>query len=223
MAYPADGWNLQERCTVSLVSFDLFVPARQRERRRITPRVIVQGEEISSDSIWSTVKVCQLLIDVLRDICSGVSNWDISVLSCRNVCLHVSLQSLDVWRCNRVVALIDDLVSVDDEEQVGVLGEGVDGCEDTLQVLLIVGQEKRLVVGTVEREVGSVGIEGKVDACVCKKLHACIVVDGVVDCVDSDGVDAEFLEIGDVACEVGNVDQWICCICCSTGPENISL
>jgi hypothetical protein len=46
---------------------------------------------------------------------------------------------------------------------------------------------------------GSVDIEDKVDARVLEFLHARIVVGSVVDGVDTDRVDAQLLEFGDIS------------------------
>jgi hypothetical protein len=55
-----------------------------------------------------------------------------------------------------------------------------------------------LRVITVQRVFWRVGIQDEVDASICEGIHAGIMVQRIVDRVDSDGVDAEFLEVGDI-------------------------
>lgn len=52
---------------------------------------------------------------------------------------------------------------------------------------------------TVERVLGSVDIKDEIDSSVSESVHALVVVDRVVDTVDTDGVDAQLLELLDVA------------------------
>jgi hypothetical protein len=45
----------------------------------------------------------------------------------------------------------------------------------------------------------SIHVENEIDACIGQHLHALIVVLGVIDGVDTDGIEAEFLEKRDIA------------------------
>lgn len=78
---------------------------------------------------------------------------------------------------------------------VVIFGKCVDGSKDVLEVNLVVG---RMRILAVEGVLGSVDIKDEIDASVGKSLHALIVLDGVVDTVDTDGVDAQLLELLDV-------------------------
>ena len=72
---------------------------------------------------------------------------------------------------------------------------------------MVVDERRRpvgLVVGdlgrsTVDRVLGSVDVESEVDTSVGEGIHAGVVLGSVVDSVDTDSVDAELLELGDVA------------------------
>jgi hypothetical protein len=69
-----------------------------------------------------------------------------------------------------------------------------------------------VLVLTVERVLGRVGIECQVDTSIVEHLHALIVVLRVVDGVNTDGVDTERLEVGDIALQALNVEQRVLCI-----------
>ena len=60
---------------------------------------------------------------------------------------------------------------------------------------------------TVDGVLGGVDIKDEVDTGVLQLLHALVVVLGVVDGVDTDGVDAQLLEQRDVALAVVRVSD----------------
>lgn len=49
-----------------------------------------------------------------------------------------------------------------------------------------------------EGVLGGVDIESQVDTSIVQRLHAGIVVGSVVDCVDTNGVDLQFLELSNI-------------------------
>lgn len=91
--------------------------------------------------------------------------------------------------------VVDDLVAREESHGVAVLGKGINGGEDALEVDGVV---RGVRVVTVDRVQGVVGIKDDVDAGLGELLHALIVVLGVVGRVHTDGVDAELLELLDV-------------------------
>ena len=114
--------------------------------------------------------------------------------------------ALDVRGSKRRGIVVDDLgVSREEQQRVVVLGEGVDGGEDELEIDVIVREGDASVVGPVERVCRSIDVEGEIYAGVGERVHAGIVVGRVVDGVDAHGVDAQLLEVLDVACAARRV------------------
>lgn len=130
--------NLHKWYTVTRVLLDFCVPTRLSEGRGITPRVIVESEEIAANGIGSTVEVSELLINILSHISCSISYWNLTVSSVGDVVFHVAVQGLDVWCGNSVIWLVDDLVTINHEKKVGVVGECIDSGEDALKVILVV-------------------------------------------------------------------------------------
>ena len=107
--------------------------------------------------------------------------------------LHVTGDGLDVGSGVVVVRVVDDLVTGEEGEGVVVLGERYRWWRRCT------GGRRRCRrcagLGTVEGVLGSVDIEDQVDAGIGEGVHALVVVLGVVDRVDTDGVHAEVLEV----------------------------
>jgi hypothetical protein len=202
----------EDGLAVVLVRLDLLVPARDLERRGIAPRVVVKGKEVGALVIGAAVEVESLGLDVLSNVSSRVSNGNNTTLAVSDVLLHVTGDSLDIRSGVGVVLCVDDLVTREEEEQVVVVGEGINGSKDVLEVSVVVRSVQRLLVLTVKRVLGRVGIESKVDTRIIEHLHALVVVLRVVDGVDADGVNAERLEVGDIALQALEIQQRVLCI-----------
>lgn len=186
--------------TVSSEVLDLLIPARDLEGRRITPGVVVESEEITTLISGATVHVFGHLETVGVHVGGGVSDRDLTVSTASNVLSHITGDGLDVWCSGGGGIIVDDLVTREESQGVCVVRKRVDGREDVLEVDCVVGW---CGGGTVERVEGCVDIENQVDTSVCESGHACIVIGSVVDCVDTDGVDAELLELCNVSCAGG--------------------
>ena len=124
---------------VVLVELDLLVPARLGEGRGVAPGVVVEGEEVRALVVRAAVEEEGLLLDVLGDIGGGITDRDLTGRPVANVALHVTGNSLDVSGCAGVVALVDDLITGEEEEKVAVVVERVDCGEDRLEVDIVVG------------------------------------------------------------------------------------
>lgn len=123
-------------------------------------------------------------------------------MSLTEVLADITGDGLDIGSGRGGRSIVDDLVTGEESESVGVLGEFLDGRKDILQ---IDGVVRGLGVGPVERVLGSVDIEDEVDASISQRLHTLIVALGVVDGVDTDGVHAQLLELGDIALASGRL------------------
>ncbi|KAL2288563.1 hypothetical protein FJTKL_03925 [Diaporthe vaccinii] len=172
---------------VAGVLLDLGLPAGLDEVRGVAPRVVVEGEEVGTGAVVSAVEVLELLDDVLGDIGGRVAGGDGAVAAGVDVVLDVTGDGADVGGGAGRLLVVDDLVTAEEEQGVGVVGEGVDSREHGLQVLLV----------------------GEVDARVGEEFHSLVVVLRVVDRVHTDGVDAEVLEVLDVPLETRDVNQGV--------------
>lgn len=198
--------SLQERDAVVAEESDLCRPARAHKGVGVAPFVVVEGEEIATNGCIATVHVGGKLVAVLGDIGGGVAYGNAPVLSRGNVCPHVPRDGLDVRSSGGGSVVVDDLVSGEEEKCVAVLLKRVDGGKDVLQVDVVVGRSgERSVDGVV----GGVDVEGQVDAGGVESGHASVVVRSVVDGVDTDGVDAQLLELGNVTRASGDVGNGV--------------
>jgi hypothetical protein len=109
------------------------------ERRRITPRVVVESKEIATLISGSTVHVFSHLEAVGVDIGSGVSNRDLTVSPASNVLSHITSNGLDVWCTISGSVIVDNLVSREESQCIGVVGKCIDSSKDVLEVDSVVG------------------------------------------------------------------------------------
>ena len=170
---------------------DLLVPTRGSERGWVAPRVVVESVEVTSLIVGTAVHVLCHVITVALDISGGVANRDGTVASAANVLLHVTSDSLDVGSTIGVVVGIDDFISREEKKRVVVFGKRINRSEDRLQVCWVV--RCRWLIA-VDRVLWCVHIQGEVDASICQRAHACVVVRSVVYSVDTDSVDTQLLE-----------------------------
>lgn len=196
---------------------NLLVPTRFLEVA-IAPGVVVEGEEVHTGVISTTVEVLSNLHAVCRDIGGGIANRDLThALLVGDESLDVAGDGLDVGSgLVSALLVVDDFVAGNEGKGVGVLGKLGDGSQDVLDVVDVV----RLVdVGSssVQSVLGVVDIENQVDASISKSLHALLVVLGVVDNVDTDGVDAEILEVLDVTLANAGVGERVDSLGVATG------
>ena len=132
------GVNLQERNAVVAVLLDLLVPAGLGEGRRVTPRVVVESVEVTALVVGTAVHVLGHLEAVALDIGGGVTNGDLAVATAANVLPQVTGDGLDVGCAVAGLVIVNDLVTGEEEKGVVVVGEGVNGGEQALEVDLVV-------------------------------------------------------------------------------------
>ena len=171
-------------------------PARAGVRAVTAPFVVVEGEEVTTLLITTAVEVVGRLVTICLDVSGRVPNGDWAVVMSLDVGPHVTLDSLGIRSSRGGGIAVDDLVSGEEEQGVVVLLEHVDGGKDALKVDIVVG---RLGGVSVDRVIARVDVKSEVDTGVGKLAHTLVVVLGVVDSVDTDGVDAKLLELLDVS------------------------
>lgn len=186
----------QERDAVVAVLLYLLVPARSRVRRRVAPGVVIESKEVAPLVVSATVHVSGHLIAIGVDISSRVTNRDSAVAAIADVLSDITSDGLDIGSTHGCFFVVDHLVGRIEKQEVFVVCKGVDGCEDTLQVNVVV---RRVGVRTVDRVVRGVDVQCQVDARVSQSFHALIVILGVVNGVHADGVDAQVRELRNVA------------------------
>ena len=132
------GFNLQEGNAVVAVLLDLLVPAGLLEGRRVTPRVVVESVEVAALVVGTAVHVLGHLETVALDIGGGVTDGDLAVAAAADVLPQVTGDGLDVGRAVAGLVIVNDLVAGEEEQGVVVVGEGIDGGEQALEVDLVV-------------------------------------------------------------------------------------
>ena len=192
----------------------LDVPARRLVRRGIAPGVVVETEKVAADRVVAAVHVIGHLVAVGLNVGGGVADGDLAETTGVHVRLEVTSDGLNVRSAVSRLVIVDDFVAREEQQSVVVLGEHLDGSEQALEVDLVV---RLLRVRTVNRVLGRVDIESQVDASVGEETHAGVVVSTVVNSVDTDGVDAELLELGDVTLAALLISNGVLCVGCATG------
>ena len=213
------GWwensgGLQDGNAVVAERLDLLGPAADGEAARVAPRVVVEGKEIASLVGSTAVHVLSHLKSVGVDVCGRVSHRDLTISTRSDVLSHVTSDSLDVRSSGGGGIIIDDLVSREESQSIGVLGKGIDGCEDVLEIDRVVGCMRS---SSVQRVLGGVDVEDEVNTRCLESAHTGVMVGGVVDRVDTDGVDTQLLELGDVPGAAGLIGNGVCEVRAATG------
>jgi hypothetical protein len=208
------GIDLQNGDAVVGKLLDLLVPTRGGVVRRVAPRVVVETEEVAAGGIVTAVHVVGHLVAVALDVSSRVTDGDLAKTAGVHVRLDVTGDSLDVRSAVGGLVVVDDLVGGEEQQCVVVLCEHLDGSEDALEVDLVV---RLLGLGAVDGVLGGVEVEGEVDTGIGEETHAGVVVGAVVDSVDADGVDAELLELLNVALAASLVGNGVLRIGGATG------
>lgn len=127
---------------------------------------------------------------------SRVTDGNLPEPTATNILTKIPSNSLDIRRGGRRRTIIDNLITGEESQSILILGELLDGSKDVLQIDIIVGL---LRLRAIDRVLGGIDVEHEVDASIGQRIHTLIVILGVVDRVDTDGVDAQFLELGDIA------------------------
>ncbi len=176
--------------------------------RRVTPAVIIEGEEIASLIIGTTIEVVSSLDTVVicipsmydlrheirlarTDVCGRVTNRDRTIATVAHILLHVSGDSLDVRSGVTRRNIVDKFVSGEEKESVVVFLELVDGSEYVLEVDGVVRLARFVSSDGV---FGGVDIQSEVDASIGQLFHAFGMVLAVIDGVDANGIDLQLLE-----------------------------
>merc|ERR1712087_260617 len=151
-------------------------------------------------------------INIVFDIGSGVSDRNLTVGLCVEVTLDVTGDGLDVGRSVGVVRIVDNFITREEEKEVVVTSKHINGCEHRLEVDIVVAGVESVRACTVESNIWSVHIKSQVDASLIQHSHSLVMVLAVVDSVDTDSVDAESLELLDVAAQSLGVEQRVFCL-----------
>jgi len=205
--------RLQDGDAVVVKLLDLLVPTGTSEGVWVTPGVVVESVEVAANRVLAAVLVVGHLITVGLDIGRAITDGDLAELASVDVRLDVTSDGLDERSAVGGSIVVDDLVTREEEQSVGVGSELLDGCENALEVNLVVGDLGR---STVQGVLGGVDIKGEVDTSIGERVHAGVVGRSVVDSVDTDSVDTELLELGDVTLAASLVGNGVLCIRCAT-------
>ena len=182
-----------------------MIPPGLFETRRIAPGVVIEGKEITSLVVGTTVHVFGCLVTVGRNICSGVAYRDFAVSTVSKVLPHIASDRFDIRGCSGGCRrFINNLVAGEESQGVGVWCKCVNGSEYALKINIVVRWRR---IDSIDRVKRTVNVEDKVNASCGKSVHAGVMVDRIVDRVDSDRVDAQLGELCDISLasrKVGN-------------------
>jgi len=159
------------------------------------PLIVIEAEEVDLGRCrvrQLTAKVLPSVAEDVGDVSSRVANGDLSVDVLGNVVLHVAGHSANVGGCIVSTLFVDDLVTREESEKVGVRCESLDDAENMVQVIAGVSCPRldAVNVGSVETVVY---IQDHVDTSSVEDGCTLVVVDIGNQVVDSDGVDSKAL------------------------------
>ena len=207
------GGYLQDRNAVVAELLDFLIPTSTLEGLGIAPGVIIEGVEVRADRVLTAVHVVGHFIAVRFDIGSAISDGNFAQLASVQVRLNITSDGLNERSAVGCGIIVDDLITGEEEQCVGIGSKLLNGGEDALEVDLVVRNLRR---STIDRVLWSVDIEGKVDTSISKGVHAGVVIGSVVHGVDTNGIDTQLLEFGDVALAASLVGNGILCVRCAT-------
>ena len=190
----------------------------------VAPGIVVEGEEIAALVICTAVHVLGHIPTGVLNISGRVANWDRTVALAVDILSHVTGSGLDIRRGVGSIGLVDnlslksepnkdhvifvdtDLVAREEKQSVVIALEHINRGKHALQVNVVVRRSWVCLVDGVQRRVD---IQCKVNASLCKRAHALVVVLAVVNGIHTDSVDAEFLEFLDISLASLSVGDWI--------------
>ena len=199
--------HLQQRKAIIPVLIHESIPSRLGERRRITPLIVIDGVEVASLSSISAVHVLGHQILIFRNIRSRVSDGNLAITTLADILLHIASDSFNIWRGISGIRRIDNFVTAEEQQSIRVLSKRINGCEDALQVCRVVRRSRSIAVQRIFR---SVDIEDEVDSGIGQCTHAFVVVCTIVNGVYTNRVEAELLEVFDVALTCRGVGERVC-------------
>lgn len=167
--------------------------------RSTTPFVDVVAKHINAAFLIATNQVILQVLTKIGVVVGGITDSQgITVALGLDVCLCITHSSLDEYNRVCVGIVVGDLVSSEEPNDIGVVGEGVHYTGVTVIQIDVPGG-----VGTVDRSSArGRQIGDEVDASIGEQTHAPVVVLVGVYSVGSDDVGAQLLEIRDVALTV---------------------
>lgn len=187
---------------VLLEELDLLVVARILHVALTAPGVDVVTPVVDALAIITAVEVLGNLITDILVIVGGIANTQPTLLGILDVLLGITDGSLDESRGGSVGLVVGDLVTGEETDDVGVLGELVD---DGSVALVEVSVPGRVVAVDGQAGLGKIGDD--VDASSVEELHAGTVVGGGIDGVGSDGVGTEFREEGNISLASSSIGE----------------
>lgn len=194
----------EDRDTQVLVGLSGILVTGLLESGRATPLVHVDTEEVSSVLLTSTSKVVSKLDSNVLVVVGRVTHRNGSVVLLLDVSLGVTNSGLDVSRSIGVGGLVGDLVTGEETQDVGVVGELVDHRSVSGQQFGVPGG-----VGSVDRSVWLGQVGNNIDTGIVQHLHTVGVVLGGIQSVHSDDVGVQLLQVRNVSLTSVNVGQWV--------------
>lgn len=168
------------------------------------PLVDIVTEEVDGFVRVTAVEVVDEVGTDLGDISSGVTDTDGAVVLGLDVGLHVTHGGLDVGTGTGGVDTVGVLVTREEAQSVGVVGQRVDYAG-----VVVVQVNGPLRVAAVNGVVGGGQIRQHVDTCVGEQVHTGGVVRVWVDVVDTHHVGVEFLQVGQIPLADGLIGEGI--------------
>lgn len=168
------------------------------------PFVHVNTVEVSSLAVVTAGEVVGDSDSGVGVVVRGVTHWDFSVVLLLDVSLGVSDSSLDESGGVGVGCIVGDLVTCEEPQNVGVVGEHVDNGLVTVEDFQVPG--RRL---SVDGDLWGGQVGDDVDTGVVQSVHTLAVVQRGVNGVDTDNVSVQLLQVRDVSGTSVVVGQWV--------------
>ena len=189
---------------VTLEEIDDAVVARGFKIRVAAPLVDIVTEEVDRVRLLAAVEVVGNVVAEIRRVVCSVTDGQVLVTLVLDVLLHVARRSLDVSRGIRVGAIVGDLVSDKEANDIRVIRKVVNDFS-----IVVVEVNVPLGVHAVNGLVGVAQVGNDVDAGIVEQLHASFVVAIGVDSIGSDDIGIEILQKLHISLAVGLADERI--------------
>jgi hypothetical protein len=169
------------------------VKARLLERRVTAPRVDVVAPKVDGGLLVTTIKVRGQVGTDISVVVGGIADTNLTVVLALDVGLGVADSRLDKSASHGVVGLVGNLVASEETHGVVVLHQLINHAR-----VALIGLGCPSWVVSDDRVSRLRQVCNDVDASISEGVHACLVVRGRVDGVDTDGVCLDLLEVLDI-------------------------
>lgn len=130
-------------------------------------------------------------LQIITDISSRVSDRNATEPPSSDELLHVTCHRLYPRSRHAGGYIIDNLITREEKESIRIFRELFDGGKDVLEIHMVVGRSGLVLA---YRIFWGIDVQRQINAGTSKSIHTICMIHTIVDSVDANSVDLEFLE-----------------------------